>query len=417
MDRVEEKFWNSLLRHRWTIFTVCATVMSLYARYMFRDFISNDMKQFLIPWYDTIKELGGFSGLGTQVGNYQISYQTLIALMTYLPIDKVHAYKLLSVIFDYALGISAAMVVRQITGRREKAALTYIIIALLPITIQNSAAWGQCDSIFTFFLVMTFLLLVKKKDAWAMICFGTAFAFKMQAIFFLPFLLFYYVWSKNFSWRLFLLIPVPMLLLSVGGLIQGRSLLEPFEIYIGQTDQYRRISMNYPSFWNMVVGDKAKTIYSEMHTLSLSVTVALLAGMMIFLFNQKRMGGKAMLMTATAMMYTCVLFLPAMHERYSYPVLIFAIIACLLESRMILPSLGMLIIDLQTYTRFLIEREPPSWLFLVVLNIVCYLGIVYLTWKNTGLSQSEASAKEPGPDSEPPYAPEITETAGDNVKL
>ena len=113
----------------------------------------------------------------------------------------------------------------------------------------------------------------------------------------------------------------------------------------------------------------------------MAVTVIVLGGMMIRLIRQKKLNGTALLMTAALMMYTCVLFLPAMHERYSYPVLIFAVMAGALCPKMIPVVLGMVLIDLQTYGLYLFKTSILPWEFLVLLNIACYAGLAYLTWR------------------------------------
>lgn len=395
MGKAESSFWNAVIRHRLVIFTVCVTVLSLYARFAFRGFISPDMNIFLIPWYDAIQEMGGLRALSTQVGNYQISYQTLIALMTYLPIHKVYAYKSLSMAFDYALGLAAAATVRRITGSREKAALTYAAVVLLPVTVLNSAAWGQCDSIFTFFLVLAFFLLLRRQHALMMLSFGMALAFKLQAVFFLPFLLFYYVWSKRFPIRLFLLIPVPVLLFSLGGLAQGRGLQDILQIYTEQGGQYQQISLNYPSFWNLLVitlAEKNADHYSELQAYCLAVTVLLSGAIMLCLIRARKLSQQALLMTASLMMYTCVLFLPAMHERYAYPVLIFAVMLSVLCPKALPVALGMLIIDLQTYGFYLMKIKTLPWDFLVLLNIACYGWMAFLTWKTVRVQEPEGAS-------------------------
>ncbi|MBQ9211769.1 MAG: DUF2029 domain-containing protein [Clostridia bacterium] len=385
MRKTEERFWDLMIRHRLKIFIACATLLSMYARFSFRGFISPDMDIFLIPWYDVIQERGAWRALGQQVGNYQISYQTLVALLTYLPVHKVYAYKMLSIAFDYALGIVAGRMVREITGSQTKAAAVYAAVVLLPTTVLNSAAWGQCDSIYTFFLMATFLLLLRERHGAAFFCYGLAFAFKLQAVFFLPFLLFYYVWSRKFSAWQFLWIPAAMLLASVGGLIQGRSPLDIFRIYAEQGGTYQQISLNYPSFWNLMVVTLAEDgvdHYAELQGFCLGVTVVALGGIMLWLVRKGKLSKDSLLQAATLMMYTCLFFLPAMHERYSYPVLIFLTAACALSPRMIPVLIGVVAIDLQTYGFYLMKKEVLSWDLLTLMNVACYAGTLYLTWRS-----------------------------------
>ena len=58
--------------------------------------------------------------LDAQVGNYGLLYQTIIALMTYLPIQFEYSYKIFSIFFDYALAIVSALMVKEYSGSRIK---------------------------------------------------------------------------------------------------------------------------------------------------------------------------------------------------------------------------------------------------------------------------------------------------------
>ena len=55
----------------------------------------------LVPWFDEIKDMGGICALSEQVGNYNLLYQTIISLMTYIPMDDMYLYKIFSCINIY----------------------------------------------------------------------------------------------------------------------------------------------------------------------------------------------------------------------------------------------------------------------------------------------------------------------------
>ena len=85
--------------HTGIILLVLFTLLAGYARYTMLSFQSDDMKVWLLPWYEEIKANGGLKALSQQVGDYNIPYQTIIALFTYTSIDPVIAYKSLSILF------------------------------------------------------------------------------------------------------------------------------------------------------------------------------------------------------------------------------------------------------------------------------------------------------------------------------
>ena len=384
MSEAEKRIWDFVIRHRLKIFVGIATVLSLWVRYGLRTIVSGDMQNCLLPWYEVIK-WDGIKALSEQVGNYNIPYQTLIALMTYLPILPIYAYKGLSIFFDYALGIAISAGVYELTGSKTKASVAYVSTVMLPMVVMNSAAWGQCDSIFTFFLAATFVFLIREKYTIAFLLYGCSFAFKLQAVFFLPFLLFYYVWSKKISiWRFFLAL-IPILVFSLGALIQGRNVSSLFTIYRDQIAvEDPRISWNYPSFWLLLVKNipsDGSDHYQELHWMCLSVTVLLLGTIMLYMIQREKISRKTLLLLAVWTLYSCVFFLPSMHDRYAYPVVIFTLLACFSEPKLLPVALGHLILETEMYGSGLLFKTPLPWEVLTLINFVCYIGVAYLSVK------------------------------------
>ena len=138
----ERKIWAFVREHLLLFLMIFVTLLSLLMRYSMRDYVSDDMICALSPWYDEIRAGGGLAALGRQVGNYNIPYQTLIALLTYLPIAPLYGYKVISVIFDYLLAAAAGILVWKLTKDRLRAVLAYAAVTVLPPVIMNSAMWA-----------------------------------------------------------------------------------------------------------------------------------------------------------------------------------------------------------------------------------------------------------------------------------
>ena len=85
MFSCEQKCIDWLLKRREVLLVLVITVIGGLARLSGRGFISVDARDYLLPWFDTIQQNGGLAALSEQVGNYNVFYQFLIALMTYLP--------------------------------------------------------------------------------------------------------------------------------------------------------------------------------------------------------------------------------------------------------------------------------------------------------------------------------------------
>ena len=144
MTKAESKVIDFIKKHILLFLLVAVTIIAIFLRVCGMDFQSDDFNSFLNSWWSIIK-LNDFTGLATQVGNYNIPYQIIIYLMTLLPLNALYAYKIVSIIFDFVLAISTAMLVYSFAknNRRLKAILTYSAELLSATVIFNSSFWAQ----------------------------------------------------------------------------------------------------------------------------------------------------------------------------------------------------------------------------------------------------------------------------------
>jgi Gpi18-like mannosyltransferase len=377
----ERKALEFAQQHFLLIAMIFVTLFSLLLRYMLRDYVSGDAYYYLQPWYNQMKD-AGLAGLAQPVGNYSMLYQFFIALFTYLPVDALHTYKAFSVIFDVLLAFLAMWIVMENTDthRRLKGFIAYAAVLLSPLVFLNSACWAQCDVIYTYFCVFSVYEMYKDKYLPSILLFGVALTFKLQAVFILPFLLFCYFYKKRFSFLYFLSVPVVMIALSLPGIVQGRSVAEVFTIYIEQTDTYRKMSMNYPSFWSLFQGARMDESYEAFSTMAIVLTVAvLLVFMVVWVKKRVRLSLINVLSMAFLLSYTCVLFLPAMHERYSFLYEILGLLIAFWYYRTIPILLVMYSTALCTYGGFLFGFSY-NLSDLAFLNIAAYAAYaIYLS--------------------------------------
>lgn len=372
MTKIEKKIWDWICSHILELAVVLGSILSLLARYGMRDFVSRDMSSYLLPWFDEIKT-GGIAALNHTVGNYNMPYQTLIALMTYIPIDPIYQYKILSSLFDLLQGIVVSKIVFLVTKDKLKTCITYIISILLPTILMNSSLWGQCDSIYTSFCLLTLLLMLEEKYTGAFVSFGIAFAFKFQAVFFLPFMLWAYVRQKRFSILNFLWIPTMMIILSLGGIIQEQSIWKIFSIYRDQL-QFASMSVNYPSLWAVMIetyGRNNADYYIELHIFAIVMAVVVLMIIMSMILRSKK--NDDLISVAFLSVYTCIIFLPNMHERYGYLYIVLGLVVAIIRYRMRLAYILLLIIDMMSYANYLFKMIP-EWQVLGIINfgVYCY---------------------------------------------
>ncbi|MCR5419834.1 MAG: glycosyltransferase 87 family protein [Lachnospiraceae bacterium] len=378
----EKKIWKLICDHLLIILIIGATLLSLIARWPMRSFLSNDMKNYLLLWFEQIKSQGGFSALKEQVGNYNIPYQTLIALLVHMPLDPILLYKISSSIFDFLQAYFLYLLVRDITQDKLKACLTYAIAVNLPTVMLNSCIWGQCDSIYTCFCILSLYFCFKEKYSWSFIFIGVAFSFKLQTIFLLPFLLFMYVYKKQFSFIQLLWIPLVMLIMSLGGLLQGRPIDSIIKIYINQVYDKPEMSLNYPSLWALMINNRTTEFYQNMRWYAILLTVFMLLFLtIIFLYRRKEYSNRILLEISFLMVYICVFTLPAMHERYGYMYIIIGLAIIMYQRKLILPYIILLIMDNIIYADFLFQLKP-NWQVLAVINALCISAVMWIVIKD-----------------------------------
>ncbi len=379
MTAIEKKIVIFFEEHLGIFMVGAITVLGIMIRYGLRKLSNMDVEQCLIPWYNDIRNSGGFKALGKQVGNYNMLYQTLIAFLTYLPIDALYAYKISSAIFDYILAAVIGMLVYRYSdrNRRWRGIIAYAAVVLSPVVLLNSSAWAQCDSIYVCFAVMALAMLCREKYMAAFILLGAALSFKLQAVFILPLFLFAYVWRKRFSILNFLVIPVVMCVLNVAGVIMGRSFLDVFKIYFVQTGEYLVMVQNYPSVWLLLVENFHPDFYWYLRWPAILLTVGILMFLMVFLLQKKVECNPCNLVYAAFLLsYTCVLFLPAMHERYGYLHEILAIVIFIWKRKTIVLLVPMYCLTVMTYASFLFGVETRASVIMALVNLIVYLGYV-----------------------------------------
>ena len=328
MNTYEKRVIEFLEKNACSIFMLIATLLSILVRWYGMDMMSGDYNTFLAGWYDEIKNNGGLNALSQQVGDYNIAYQFIISLFTYTPIYPLHAYKIFSIIFDYSLAFGTACLVVSLKHKNfemKTFVLAYSAVLFLPTVFINSAYWAQCDCIYVSFIVWALYFLRKEKFTLAFILFGVSLAFKLQMVFIVPFILYYYVSTKKFSIVKLLWIPVMLFISSLPAVFNGRPVTTFIDIYLDQTDRYPSMNMNFANYWWVSGGH-----YEYLKMPAIFMTLILFGAAMILIVKLKVdvNNNRLFLLIASWGVWTCINFLPGMHDRYGYllDILFFALV-------------------------------------------------------------------------------------------
>lgn len=378
-------------------FFICVTVAAVALRFSLRETVSGDYVNFLKPWYDQIKGMG-WSALGQNIGDYSPLYMYFFTLFTFLPLDSLAAIKLLTVLFDFvAAGLLFAIVYR-FSHSFYKATAAWGALLFLPSVVLNGAVWAQCDIIYTLFMILSLDLVHRGRQAGGCAALGIAFCFKLQAVFFIPVLLIYWLKGKLKFPYLFL-IPACYLVSVIPALIAGRGFLDVMKIYFNQMGTYTRdLTYNFPNIY-CLVGNKYLEYMSQGAVL---LTFALLGFLFYYLFrNRFRLTWELGLLLSVFVLLLIPYFLPYMHERYAFPADIFALLLFLCYKKYFWVVLSTQLLTLLAYQPFLLQNVTVERSH-VAIAYLAFLGVLArVIYKRIQASPPEPEAQA-GEAAEPP---------------
>ena len=312
-------------KYEYLLYALLFLVIAFLLRISWLNFASHDYKGALSVWYNEIKALGGWKGISSTIGDYPVIYKYLIALMTYLPMESTTAFKFVSCIFDVILAIYVGLCIFHVKKDQLLALAGYVAVLFLPNVWINSAVWAQCDAIFTCFCVMRFYYLLKKDDAKAVVFFTIAFAFKIQAIFFLPVLVIL-LFKGELKPKALLYAPLTYIICVLPAIITGMDWKYALAgAYLKQIDSNRPIT-NYTANIYIFFPDG----FFQKNLIKQFILMCVGFFGILGLFFWKKSGKKTSneLLICMAYFFSLVVpyFLPRMHERYYFTADIFAII-------------------------------------------------------------------------------------------
>lgn len=303
------------------LFLIAVTVVAFAVRIKFMPFKSGDYYEFLRNWFSDLQDGGGLLAIGKNVGDYMPPYFYLLALLTYLPLPDVISIKLLSFVGDIVMAGFAMRIVRR-KYPEFWGEIAYAVVLLLPSVILNSAAWGQCDSIYTAALLACVYYVMEDRQYAAVVAFSIAFVFKLQAVFLAPFLLLMLL-RRKINLRCLLVFPAVYLISIIPAALMGRSFTDLLTVYFRQANQYKMISMYLP---NLSVWYPKDTPVLAGHIIALLAVLLTLAGVLYFFRVDFDLTDGMFVSLALLSVLFVPYILPYMHERYYYPADILSVI-------------------------------------------------------------------------------------------
>ena len=368
------------------LFVIALSCLGLIYRFAFYNILSGDYSTAFADWMRECHEAGGFAYLGITPGvsdastfDYNCMFQYIIVILHYIGggISDIYLIKTVSVIFDFVCAVAVMRITFHVTGGNvNKAIMSYAAIMFLPTVALNSAAWGQNDSIYTAFILLSLYHAMNEHDNRTFIYMAIAYSFKQQAIFFMPFIII--MWLKNkIKIRYIFWIPVIYILAMVPSAIAGRPWGDLLGIYGKQVTMFSRLSMNYPSIYTIITTDIEKYTRRGLILGGTVCTLMIFGSIAYYVYKKDfKITSRYMLTLAIFTMEVCTFCLPVMHERYGYIPEVMAVIYGMLNYKKMPICAALQVITMITYTRYLLGSTVTLlWpLTMAMLTIILLLG-------------------------------------------
>lgn len=360
------------------LFILCLFFFGFMIRWKLMPIESADYWGFLKDWMVQIREGGGFRSLDHQISNYTSPYMYIMCLVSCISKNDLYALKMVSVIFDYAASIAVFLIIYQISQNVRKSILGMAVILLSPTVILDGAYWCQCDIIYTTFILYALYHFFKGDSETCLIFVGISFAFKLQTLFIVPFLLI--MWLKNRTIKLahFVWIPIIYVLSAVPAWLFGRNFKELMLIYFDQSGTYPWGTLEYPNIYTLL-GEAMPDLRhaAEVSGAGVFMTIMLLGVIAYYLYTKDVNLTDELLVTLALFTVAIIVYcLPHMHDRYGFLIDLLAVVYGMLNAKRLPVMCGFFVISIVSFMPYLIAVHiiPIQYVALALLGLIVYVG-------------------------------------------
>lgn len=211
---------------------------------------------------------------------------------------------------------------------RKAGLLAAAVYAFHPVTIFDSAVWGQTDCMYTFFLVLAVAAWSFDHRHIAAATLALAALTKVQAISLFP-LFAFLLWREPKKLLVFSLVGIFTTLLVLVPFIAGNTLEPALKVYFSVVGQYNNISIGAYNLWWALLSDRAWQLkdtdllfnFIQYKQAGILLCGLAYAGILAIFRDAIRRPGnpEAFFYCAAMLAFAFFLFLPEMHERYLFP--------------------------------------------------------------------------------------------------
>lgn len=360
---------------------IFATVFGCSIRYALRNVVAGDYKMFFEPWVATLREAGGgFQGLSAEFEyvDYTTPYLLILSFISICPFfNTLILMKMVSIFFDFVAAIAVGFIVYEMTDKKQSGYMAYAVMLFVPTIVANGAMWAQCDIIFTSFVMLSLLFMLKDKPRASLIFYGIAFAFKLQTLFIAP--LYVLLWvKKKMKIQHFLWLPIMYFIGIIPSWIAGKNLWELLTVYLfqanGEMDIYK-LSHKFPNVYQIIGTDSFLREYADA---GIYFTLAVLMVLMYYIARKNFTFTKDLIIRmGMFFVMVVVFFLPHMHERYGILADVLSVIVAFSNPRKFYVPLIAIGCSFAGYTMYLAQQTviPLSVYAILYAGLMIDLGI------------------------------------------
>ena len=277
-----------------------------------------------------------------------------------LGINAVNIVKLAPTLFDLATVVLIYMFLRKQFSPKQTL-IAASLYAFNPAVIFNVAVWGQFDAIYTFFLVLSLVLALKKKPEAAAVIFAIGLLTKPQGIALLP-LIALVIYLKSDMKRL---------LTSIAAFAATIFLvILPFEwsnpvtflsnIYFGAYSTYKYTSINAFNLWGMF---GMWVPEGNLYLVGWALFGSFAAFALFVTYKRFKVSGDTLAIFCAFLLVFAFFMLPTrIHERYLFPALVFLVLAVpfFKKSRLLYGALTATVFVNEAYILYWLNVSYPN---------------------------------------------------------
>lgn len=354
--------------------------LALFLRALLLDHATLDYQNFLAHWVSHFRENGGFSALKDPVGNYNVPYLYLLALLSYLPIPDLYGIKLFSILFDVLLAWGGLRLVKRLTEKETSSLAAFTALLLLPTVVLNGACWGQCDSVWAALCLLALACALEERPVSSLALLALAFSFKLQAVFFIP--LWCALWyTGRVKLRHLPVFPGVFALSVAPAFFLGKPVKDILSVYLNQAGDsvsWNTVNYNSPSIFALLPHQAEFASWVPKLAIALAFLFMLSVLALLFLRRQS-VDNVSLVLAGIALSLGIPFLLPYMHERYFFlGGVLLAALACALPS-LAPAAAGAELASLGGYHAYLMKRYVLVLTFFGVMWTQLIEGLLMLT--------------------------------------